>query len=115
MIIDVLLNAAIIALDAVPVFADRRRRVFADTLVATDRGFALGLETRRKTHYLAIPRGGPAARDVDRFRLSRAEYDRFAADVDAATTFADECRARRHDGRLIALRRRERRGEDPPR
>jgi hypothetical protein len=82
-------------------FGRRRRRRFTDTHVFVDERFSLGRETRTTRPYLAIPVSNSAADYEEYYRLSRREYSRFTTDLAAAVSFADECRARRHDDRLI--------------
>jgi hypothetical protein len=79
----------------------RRRRRFTDSHVFVDERFSLGTETRTRSRYLAIPVSNSAADYEEYYRLSRSEYSRFTRDLAAAVAFADECRARHRDDRLI--------------
>jgi hypothetical protein len=63
--------------------------------------YALGVEEETATAYLAIPVGNTLT-DYDEFyALSEKEYTTFNADPGAARAFAQQCRHREHDDRLI--------------
>jgi hypothetical protein len=98
LIVELVTNVFFVALDTAIALIGRRRPVYADSHVATELGFALGVETNRVTRYLAIP--GSDDRTAH-YRLSAAEYRSFVDDMDAAAAFADECRDGHHVERLL--------------
>lgn len=74
---------------------------FLDLAVDRDRRFSLGQERTTGRYYLSIP---VALRLVDMeeyYRLDREEFDRFREDPEAAGRFADRCRQRLEDARLL--------------
>lgn len=74
---------------------------FIDEHVSREGRFALGLDTRSGYWYLSIPVANAMVDYLEYYRLSAQEYDRFREDKAAALAFADACRARIYDDRLI--------------
>jgi hypothetical protein len=74
---------------------------FQDEQVSRDGRFSIGTDTRAGDPYLSIPVKNTLIDYEEYYRLTPEEHRRFAADTAAATAFADECRARLHDDRLI--------------
>ncbi|UOE44981.1 hypothetical protein [Agromyces larvae] len=63
--------------------------------------YSLGIEQDTDRRYLAIPVTSRIADYEEYYELTADEYERFLADGGVATAFADECRERRNDERLI--------------
>lgn len=63
--------------------------------------YALGVEEQSATAYLAIPVGSTLTDYEEFYALSDEEYTLFRADPGAARVFAEQCRHREHDDRLI--------------
>ncbi|MEZ3162020.1 hypothetical protein AB1K54_16005 [Microbacterium sp. BWT-B31] len=63
--------------------------------------YSLGIEQDTGKRYLAIPVTNGLADYEEYYELDLDEYERFLADGEAATAFADECRERKNDERLI--------------
>ncbi|MEG3087214.1 hypothetical protein [Sphingomonas sp. PB4P5] len=74
---------------------------FQHEQVSRDGRFSIGIDTRAGDPYLSIPVKNRLIDYEEYYRLSPDEQRRFAADTAAATAFAEECRARLHDDRLI--------------
>ena len=77
--------------------------MFYDTATSFGDGYALGIHTRTRAHYLSIPAHDRAALSDEwiHYGITEDDYARLSVDRGAAIAFADECRARRHDDRLI--------------
>lgn len=74
---------------------------FQDVAVDRERRFSLGRETTTEQFYLSIP---VALRLVDAeeyYLLTPEEFSRFRDDPEAAGRFADRCRQRSEDARLL--------------
>lgn len=105
MIFEMLSFVFFAALENIGAFFGRPRRGrFTHTHVFTDERFSLGSDNRTRARYLAIPASDPAADAEEYYRLSRDEFARFTTDPAVALAFADACRARLHDDRLIVER-----------
>jgi hypothetical protein len=74
---------------------------FQDEHVSRDERFSIGIDTRAGDPYLSIPVKNGLIDYEEYYRLTPDEHRRFVADTAAATGFAEECRARLHDDRLI--------------
>lgn len=103
--IDVLLNAGIVALDALSLVTPRGRFNFRRTLSSDDGSFFLGLERRRKTPFLEILVSTRLGRGREHYRLTTEEYATFFTDRASAHAFAEECRRGVHDARRFIPRR----------
>lgn len=68
---------------------------------AREHCYALGIESPTKCFYLSIPVGTGMIDYDEYYNLSEGEYRHFMDSADAAIAFADECRDREHDDRLI--------------
>ncbi|GAB18777.1 hypothetical protein GOEFS_064_00160 [Gordonia effusa NBRC 100432] len=76
-------------------------RRFNTEYSARDQCYALGTESPTKQFYLAIPVSTASVEYNEYYTLSEGEYRHFMDSREAAITFADECRIREHDDRLI--------------
>jgi hypothetical protein len=74
---------------------------FQDEHLSREGRFSIGIDTGTGGAYLSIPVGNSLVDYEEYYRLSPDEHRRFAADTAVATAFADECRARLYDSRLI--------------
>ncbi|TRW17553.1 hypothetical protein [Glacieibacterium frigidum] len=74
---------------------------FMDTKVDREGRWSLGADAETAAPFLSIPVANRMVDYEEYYRLSEDEARRFEADGLAARTFADECRARQHDDRLI--------------
>ena len=74
---------------------------FVDAHVSRAHRFALGRDSVGGTPYLAVPVRNRMVDYEEYYRLSDAEYATFHDDEAAAARFADACRRREHDDRLI--------------
>ena len=63
--------------------------------------YALGWDRDEACHYLSIPVANRMTDYDEYYRLSAAEFQTLAADREAARAFADRCRRRELDDRLI--------------
>ncbi len=63
--------------------------------------YSLGIEEESATAYLAIPVGSNLTDYEEFYSLSDEEYSALRSDPRAARVFAEECRRREHDDRLI--------------
>jgi hypothetical protein len=63
--------------------------------------YALGHDAQSDSKFLAIPVANRMVDYEEYYRLSDAEYATFTADEAAALAFADRCRRRANDERLI--------------
>ena len=63
--------------------------------------FALGRDNHTGEHYLSIPVSNRLVDYEEYYRLEPALYEGFLIDDHAAAAFAEACRAREHDERLI--------------
>ena len=75
----------------------RFRTVFFDRVHC----YALGVEEESATAYLSMPVGNTLADYEEFYALSDEEYTTLSADTGAARLFAEQCRHREHDDRLI--------------
>ena len=66
----------------------------------TDR-YSLGIDDDSGRRYLSIPVGSDLVDYEEYFELSHREYAELLADPDSARAFAEECRRREQDDRLI--------------
>jgi hypothetical protein len=76
-------------------------RRFEDDHVDADGRLSLGADLQTGGRFLSIPVSNARVDYEEFYRLDEAEYVQLRADRDAARAFAEACRARRHDDRLI--------------
>jgi hypothetical protein len=74
---------------------------FQDEHVSRDGRFSIGIDTRGGAPYLSIPVKNALMDYEEYYRLTPDEHGQFVADTAVSTAFAEECRARLHDDRLI--------------
>ena len=63
--------------------------------------YSLGVEEESATAYLSIPVASNLVDYEEFYALSKEEYSGLLADPAAARIFAEQCRHREHDDRLI--------------
>jgi hypothetical protein len=74
---------------------------FEDTSVSREGRYSLGHDRHDDVPYLAIPVANRMVEYEEYYWLTRAEADQFSSRPQDALRFADECRDRKHDERLI--------------
>ena len=74
---------------------------WTDVLVSRLDYYTLGWDNVIERHYLAIPVGNQMADYDEYYMLSAAEFEALRDDPAAARAFADRCRRREMDERLI--------------
>jgi hypothetical protein len=74
---------------------------FEDEVYSPAHRCGLGFDRVAGGHYLSIPVSNRLTDYEEYYRLTPAEYARFRGDPDAASAFADLCRRRKADERLI--------------
>ncbi len=74
---------------------------FQDEKVFREQRFSIGTDSRTGDPYLSIPVKNTLVDYEEYYQLTLDEHQRFLADMAAATAFAEECRHRLHDARLI--------------
>lgn len=74
---------------------------FVDSFVDAGARYSLGLEEVSSTAYLSIPVANSLTDYEEYYSLSGAEYAEFMVDGGAARSFAEQCRRREHDDRLL--------------
>ncbi|MUN08670.1 hypothetical protein [Agromyces luteolus] len=74
---------------------------FVDSFVDRAERYSLGVEQDSGTAYLSIPVSSSLTDYEEYYALSDEEYASFGADPNAARAFAEECRRRAHDDRLV--------------
>lgn len=72
-----------------------------DTYFSREHHYSLGIAQESGRHYLAIPVSNRLVDYEEYYGLSSQEYAGYMADREAAASFADECRERTHDDRLL--------------
>ncbi|WP_438854905.1 hypothetical protein [Agromyces sp. M3QZ16-3] len=72
-----------------------------DSFVDRSERYSLGVERDSGTAYLSIPVSSNLTDYEEYYALGDEEYAAFAADPSLAFAFAEECRRRLHDERLI--------------
>ncbi|WP_400999269.1 hypothetical protein [Agromyces sp. GXQ0307] len=72
-----------------------------DSFVDRSERYSLGVEQDSATAYLSIPVSSSLTDYEEYYALSAEEYSAFVADANAARAFAEECRRRAHDERLM--------------
>ncbi|WP_344737295.1 hypothetical protein [Microbacterium awajiense] len=74
---------------------------FVSSFVDREAGYALGVEQESATAYLSIPVSNTLTDYEEYYALTEAEYDALLADAGLARAFAESCRRREQDERLI--------------
>ena len=76
-------------------------RRWTDLFFSRDACYALGWDGVVQRHYLSIPVANRATDYDEYYALSAVEFEALVADRAAARAFADRCRRRELDDRLI--------------
>ena len=74
---------------------------FRDDRISRERRFSIGTDLRTGDPYLSIPVGNMLVDYDEYYRLTQDEHRSFVVDIAKATAFAEECRQRWRDDRLI--------------
>lgn len=74
---------------------------FVDAFFDRAARYSLGIETESDAPYMSIPVSSSLADYEEYYALTASEYDDFRADPRLAEEFADSCRRREHDDRLM--------------
>ena len=74
---------------------------FQDASFSREGRYSLGKDVVENSFYLSIPVKNMMVDYEEYYRLKIEEYHQFAAQSELASKFADECRKRLHDNRLI--------------
>jgi hypothetical protein len=74
---------------------------FRDDRISREGGFSIGIDLRTGNPYLSIPVGNRLIDYDEYYRLTWDEYRSFVTDIATAMAFAEECRLRWRDDRLI--------------
>jgi hypothetical protein len=74
---------------------------FEDVSFSREYRFSVGRDQVGQTYYLSIPVKNMMVDYEEYYRISEEEFQKFAIDIEAGKRFADECRDRLHDDRLI--------------
>ena len=74
---------------------------FEDVLVDVAERYSLGVEQDSSTPYLSIPVSTGPVDYEEYYSLTQEEVTELMADRDAASAFAEGCRRREHDDRLL--------------
>lgn len=70
-------------------------------MTSRENKLSLGVDTETGGHYLSIPVKNTLIDYEEYYAISPGEYDRFGQDQGSAAAFAEECRRRLQDDRLI--------------
>ncbi len=74
---------------------------FVDSFFDRERRYSLGVDQESATAYLSIPVANRLTDYEEYYALSDGERAAFHADPGSAYEFAEQCRRREHDDRLI--------------
>lgn len=74
---------------------------FIELTVNLEERYSLGRDEATGDYYLSIPVSNQMIDYEEFYRLSADEYESFAHDASTAAAFADACRKRHRDDRLI--------------
>jgi hypothetical protein len=74
---------------------------FVDSFFDKAARYSLGIDQESATSYLSIPVASSLTDYEEYYALSDAEAAQFGLDPEAARAFAESCRRRDHDDRLI--------------
>ena len=75
--------------------------IYKDVVVSREHRYSIGIKTDDDRRYVSIPVSNGMVDYEEYYEIDRATYDRFCADGAAALAFAEECRQRKQDARLI--------------
>ncbi len=74
---------------------------FVDKSFSRSDRYSLGIEKDSGKYYLSIPVSNHLVDYEEYYELSEDEFQLFERDGNSAKNFAEECRKRNHDSRLI--------------
>ncbi len=74
---------------------------FFEVAVSEEGRYTLGEDCLNGGYYISIPVSNRMVDYEEYYRLYRLEFDKFRLDQNAAALFADKCRSRDQDDRLI--------------
>lgn len=74
---------------------------FRDKLVNREHRFSIGIEEDSGKCYLSIPVSNGLVDYEEYYEINHDTFDKFQANLDQAANFAEECRRRLMDDRLI--------------
>jgi len=74
---------------------------FDDSFIFKKDRFSIGQETDSKKYYLSIPVSNGLVEYEEYYELTKEEFDRFSNGVAEMRRFAEQCRLRKADDRLI--------------
>lgn len=77
------------------------KSTFMDRYVSREHRYSIGTIADTDTMYIAIPVANRLVDYEEYYRIDQGMFDRFIADMDQALDFADRCRRREEDARLI--------------
>ena len=72
-----------------------------DKLVNREHRFSIGIEEDSGKYYLSIPVSNGLVDYEEYYEIDHDAFDKFRTDPDQAASFAEECRSRLMDDRLI--------------
>ena len=74
---------------------------FNDVIVYKDRRFSVGIEEESGKYYLSVPVSNSLVDYEEYYEITKDEFDQYKENVDAATEFAEQCRNRECDDRIM--------------
>jgi hypothetical protein len=74
---------------------------FEDVVIDKSARFSIGIDNQRRGFFLSIPVSGRLVDYEEYYRISRREFDKFRSDLALGASFADRCRQRLMDRRLL--------------
>jgi hypothetical protein len=74
---------------------------YIDAFFSREARYSIGSESETRRRYLSIPVSNGVVDYEEYYELDATEYDELLRDADAAVRFAESCRNRREDDRLI--------------
>lgn len=78
-----------------------RTTALKDLFISTEHRFSLGIEEASGRYYLSIPVSNAVVDYEEYYAIGVDEFERFRDDLRAALEFAQRCRMRLMDSRLI--------------
>ena len=79
----------------------RKPLSFKDVFVSEEGRYSIGFEQTRRKYYLSIPVSNALVDYEEYYKISKSDFEKFRAFPDAARHFADRCRKRKMDHRLM--------------
>lgn len=78
-----------------------RPKRFDDAYFSKEHRYSIGTDTTSGRRYLSIPVSSSAVDYEEHYEITVAQYEQLLADASAAIEFAESCRRREQDDRLI--------------